>query len=108
MVSTFEYTSFIYIYILDILFRLPSALQLAVQSYVVMSAFGSSRLLIAIFLHSSGVHILLQLSVSHIQDVNLLVLMHLVFGHKPSPAEQFRVKDNSNPLRSLMKLQNLL
>ena len=86
----------------------PSALQLAEQSNVVMPAFRLSRLLIAIFLQSSRIHILLQLSVSHKQDVNLLVLMHLVFGHKPSPAEQFRVKDNSNPLRSLMKLQNLL
>ena len=65
----------------------PSALQLAEQSNVVMPA----CLLIAIFLQSSDIHILLQLSVSHMQDVNLVVLMHLVFGHKPSPAEQFRV-----------------
>ena len=73
--------------------QLTSALQLASQLYIVMSEFGSTRLLIAIVLQLSQVHLALQLSPLHKQEVNQLVLLHLAFvgGHKPSPAEQFRV-----------------
>ena len=70
---------------------LPSALQLASQLYIAMSELGLTLLLAAIFLQLSQVHLALQLSPLHKQDVNQLVLMHLTFGHKPSPAEQFRV-----------------
>ena len=70
---------------------LPSALQLASQLYIVMSEFGSTLLLAAIFLQLSQVHLALQLSPLHKQEVNQLVLIHLTFGHKPSPAEHFRV-----------------
>ena len=73
--------------------QLTSALQLASQLYIVMSEFGSTFLLIAIFLQLSQVHLALQLSPLHKQEVNQLVLMHTdaFGGHKPSPEEQFRV-----------------
>ena len=73
--------------------QLTSALQLASQLNIVMSEFGSTCLLIAIFLQLSQVHLALQLSPLHKQEVNQLVLLHLAFegGHKPFPAEQFRV-----------------
>jgi len=77
---------------------ISSALQLASQLYIVMSEFGSTLLLVAIFLQLSQVHLALQLSPLHKQEVNQLVLMHLTCGHKPSPAEQFRV---TSPSRSM-------
>ena len=71
---------------------LPPALQLASQLYIVVSEFGLTLLLLtAIFLQLSQLHLALQLSPLHKQEVNQLVLMHLTCGHKPSPAEQFRV-----------------
>ena len=74
-------------------FLLPSALQLASHLYIVISEFGLTLLLTAIFLQLSQVHLALQLSPLHKQEVNQLVLMHTgaFGGHKPSPAEQFRV-----------------